>query len=180
MEKQEEYYEDEFELMDYLNIVWKRKWLIIIPTFIIVILAAIYSLILPKVWEVDAIIEPSKFLVRTEGGEFNEIYVADAKQLSGQINHKAYDQLIAAELNIDLKEFPKIEAENLRDTKLIQVKTKSEDVNKGKAILISLFKHMKRDLDKKIDVEIKSIDTKIEVQENLIKQNNLNITENLL
>jgi len=177
MEKQEEHYEDEIELMDILNVVWKRKWLIIIPTFIIVILAAVYSLILPKLWEVDAIIEPSKFLVRTEQGNFNEIYVADAKSLTGQINHKAYNQLIAAELNIDLQKFPKIEAQNLRDTKLIQVKIKSGDVNEAKSILISLFKHMKRDLDKKIDVEIKSIDTKVEVQENLIKQKNFNITD---
>ena len=30
-------YENEKELIDYLNVIWKRKWLIIIPTFICVV-----------------------------------------------------------------------------------------------------------------------------------------------
>jgi len=29
-------YEDEIVLMDYPNVLWKRKWLIIIPTFVLV------------------------------------------------------------------------------------------------------------------------------------------------
>ncbi|GAH40622.1 unnamed protein product, partial [marine sediment metagenome] len=51
-------HEDEFVLMDYLNVIWKRKWLIVIPTFFLVIAVGIISFLLPPKWEIDAIITP--------------------------------------------------------------------------------------------------------------------------
>ncbi|HZX10984.1 MAG TPA: Wzz/FepE/Etk N-terminal domain-containing protein, partial [Acidobacteriota bacterium] len=177
MEKTPEYYEDEIDLMEYLEVLWKRKWLIIIPTFILVVLAAVYSLILPEKWKVEAILEPSKFFIQTEQGNFQEVLVSDPKQLAGEINNDTYDALLAAELNIDIKEFPEIEAENMRDTNLLLISIISQEIDLSKSILLSLFEHMKRDLDKKIDVEMSSINTSIQVQENLIKQKNLNIED---
>ncbi|MCJ7579116.1 MAG: Wzz/FepE/Etk N-terminal domain-containing protein, partial [Candidatus Aminicenantes bacterium] len=88
-----EEYENEFELMDYLNVIWKRKWLIIIPTFILVVLVGIYSLTLPKVWEIDAIIVPSKIILRTDDGQFEEVLVVNPKQTVGQINQASYNNL---------------------------------------------------------------------------------------
>lgn len=41
--------ENEIELMDYLNVLWKKKWMIILPTFIIVVAVWIYSFFLPRV-----------------------------------------------------------------------------------------------------------------------------------
>ena len=152
-------YEDEVNLMDYLNVIWKRKWLIIIPTFFLVVLVGIYSFYLPKAWEIDAIMVPGKFLIQTEQGQFNEVVVADPKQIASQINEATYDILIAAELNLDIREFPKLKAENLRDTKLIRVSLKENDVEKAKLILYALFNHLKRGLDKKNVVEIKGLDT---------------------
>jgi capsular polysaccharide biosynthesis protein len=167
--------EDEIELIDYLNVLWKRKWLIIIPTFFLVVAVGIYSFLLPKKWEIDAIIVPSKFLIQTEQGAFNEVVVVDPKQIASQINEAAYDSLIAAELNLDIREFPELEADNIRDTKLVRISIKEKDIEKAKQILHSLFSHLKRDLDKKIEVEFKDIDTQIETNKNLIKQKGLNI-----
>jgi capsular polysaccharide biosynthesis protein len=167
--------ENEIELIDYLNVLWKRKWLIIIPTFFLVILAGVISFLLPKKWEIDAIIVPSKFLIQTEQGQFEEIVVIDPRQIASQINEATYNSLITAELNLDIKEFPELKADNIRDTKLVRVSMKEEDVEKAKRILYALFNHLKRDLDKKIDVEIKEVDTQIATNENLIKQKGLNI-----
>jgi len=167
--------EDEIELIDYLNVLWKRKWLIIIPTFFLVVAVGIYSFLLPKKWEIDAIIVPSKFLIQTEQGAFNEVVVVDPKQMASQINEAAYNSLIAAELNLDIREFPELEADNIRDTKLVRISIKEKDIEKAKQILHSLFNHLKRDLDKKIEVEFKDIDTQIETNKNLIKQKGLNI-----
>ena len=152
-------YEDEFVLMDYLNILWKRKWLIVIPTLFLVIAAGIISFLLPKKWEIDAIIVPSKFLVQTETGQYEEIVIVDAKQIAGQINEATYNNLIATELNLDIRKFPKLKAENLRDTNLVRVSTKEKDTEKAKLILFSLFNHLKRQLDEKMDIEIKGIDS---------------------
>ena len=49
-------YENEIELMDYLNVIWKRKWLIIIPTFFLPLATGIFSFLTPPKWGVDAVI----------------------------------------------------------------------------------------------------------------------------
>ena len=174
-----EEYEDEIELMDYLNVIWKKKWLIILPTLFCVIIVGIISFRLPHIWEVDAIIQPSKFFIQTEAGTFSEVVVVSPKQIAGQINQQSYSPLIAAELNLDIRTFPTLKAENLRDTNLVRVSVREKDTEKAKLILSSLFNHLKTDMDRKIDVEIKGIDTRIETQENSIKQNELTIKDKL-
>jgi len=158
-------HEDEFALMDYLNIIWKRKWLIVIPTLFLVIVVGIISFLLPPKWEIDALIQPSKFLVQTEAGRFEEVVIVDPKQMARQINEATYNNLIATELNLDIREFPKLKAENLRDTNLVRVSTKEKDAKKAKLILHSLFNHLKRQFDKKADIEIKGIDSDVKSKE---------------
>jgi len=172
-----EEYENEFELMDYLNVIWKRKWLIIIPTFFLVLFVGIYSLTLPKVWEVHALIVPSKIILRTDDGQFNEVLVSNPKQIAGQINQASYNNLIAAELNLNIRYLPTIEAENLRDTNLVHVSVKEQDVEKAKSILLSLFNFLKIDLDEKVKVEISDIDSQIESNNNRIKVKNIEIED---
>jgi len=174
-----EEYEDEIELMDYLNIIWKKKWLIILPTLFCVIIVGIISFRLPRIWEVDALIQPSKFFIQTEAGTFSEVVVVSPKQIAGQINQQSYSPLIAAQLNLDIRAFPKLKAENLRDTNLVRVSVRENDTEKAKLILSSLFNQLRTVMDKKIDVEIKGIDTRIETQENSIKHNELIIKDNL-
>ncbi|HEB36045.1 hypothetical protein LCGC14_0742080 [marine sediment metagenome] len=166
-------HEDEFVLMDYLNVIWKRKWLIVIPTLFLVIAVGIISFLLPKQWEIDAIIAPGKFLIQDQQGGFKEIMVVEPKQIANQINEKSYDHLIATELNLDIMDFPKLKAENIRDTKLVHISIKENDVDKAKMILHSLFNRLNKELDKKIDVEIKGIDIEIANNKNLIKQKEL-------
>ncbi len=120
-------YEDEFVLMDYLNILWKRKWLIVIPTLFLVIAVGIISFLLPKKWEIDAIIVPSKFLVHTEGGQYEEIVIVDPKQIAGQINEDTYNNQIATELNLDIRKFPKLRTDNIKDTNLVRVSIKEDE-----------------------------------------------------
>ena len=158
-------HENEIELIDYLKIIWKRKWLIIIPTVLCAISAGVISFLLPQKWEIDALIQPSKFIVQTEGGQFEEIVVVDPKQITGQINEAAYNNLIATELNLDIRKFPKLRAETLQDTNLVRVSLKEEDIEKAKLILHSLFNHLKGQLDEKVNIEMKGIDSQIKSHE---------------
>jgi len=148
--------EGEIELIDFLNIIWKRKWLIILSTFFLVIAAGVISFLLPQKWEVDAIIQPSKFFVKTTGSQFEEIVVVDPQQIASQINQATYNNKIAAELNLDIRKFPKLKAENLRDTNLVRVSIKEKDIEKAKLILHSLFNLLKTQPDEKVEVEMKS------------------------
>jgi len=170
---------DEIELMDYLLVIWKRKWLIILPTLLCVIAAGVYSFMLPQKWEVDAIIQPSRLFIQNQQGEFQEVVVTSPNQIAGQINEASYNRLIAAELNVDLRKFPQLKAESLRDTNLVRISIREEDIQKAKSVLLSLFKHLKVALDRKVDVEMKGIDTEITENENLIKLKELNIKDTL-
>jgi uncharacterized protein involved in exopolysaccharide biosynthesis len=167
--------QEEVDLIEYLNILWERRWLIIVPTVLLALIAGVVSFILPPVWEVDAVIQPSKFFVQSATGTFAEIIVVDPKQLAGQINQRSYERLINAQLHLDPRKFPELKAENPKDTKLVRVSIQSREAEKAKEILNALFQHIKSDLDRKIDVEMKSITTQIVASENNINNKNLDI-----
>jgi capsular polysaccharide biosynthesis protein len=159
---------NEVQLMDYLNVIWKRKWFIIIPTIFIALAAGIMCLVMPRLWEIDCVIQPSKFFIQTEQGQFEEVLVVNPKQIVGEINQESYNSLIAAELNISPRDFPRLRAENLRDTSLVRLALREEDAKRGKLILNSLFNHLKKELDKRINFEIRSLDTQIAAKQNFI------------
>lgn len=167
----------EVELIDILNVIWRRKALIIIPTLILVIAATVVSSLMPKIWEVSAIIQPSKFLTQNEQGQFEEIVVLAPEQIASQINEATYNELIAAELNLNISNFPHIRARSIRDTNLVSVSIRNQIPQQAESILLSLFNHLKGELDKKIDVENKSIDTEKSKKENQIILNDLVIED---
>jgi capsular polysaccharide biosynthesis protein len=172
-------YREEIELMDYFNVLWKRKWLIIIPTLALILMVGLVSFLLPNIWEVDAIIVPSKFTVQTEQGNFEEVVTVPPQQIAGQINEESLNLLISSELNIELKKFPSFKANHLRDTNLIRVSARVKNPEMTKSVLLSLFEHLKVDLDKKADVQMKDADAQIENKENEIQHKNLVIKDNL-
>ena len=151
---------NEIELIDFLNILWKRKWLIILSTLSLVIAVGIISFLLPPKWEIDALIQPSKYIIQTEY-KFEVIMDVNPKQIASQINQKTYNYKIATELNLDIQKLPKIKAVSLEDANLVRVSIKEKDIERAKSILYSLFNHLKKQLDKKVDIEIKGIDSQI-------------------
>ena len=170
-------YADEINLMDFFMVLWKRKWLVIIPPVLLALAAGAVSYMMTPVWEVDAVIQPSKFFIQTEQGAFTEVIVVDPKQIVGQINQKSYDFLISDKLGLDIREMPNIRAENLRDTKLIRVWVRDKDIDKGKKIIGALFAILQDEFNKKIDAEIKGIDIEIAKNQNDITQKGLEIKD---
>ena len=162
-------------MIEYLNVLWKRRWLIIVPTVLLALIAGVVSFLLPPVWEVDAVIQPAKFFVQYAGGSFTEIMVVNPKELAGQINQRSYERLISADLNLDPRKFPIVKAENPKDTKLVRVSIRTKEVERAKEILNAVFQHVKSEIDRKIDVEMKSITTQIMAKENDIKNENLDV-----
>jgi hypothetical protein len=176
----------EVNLMDYLAVLWKRKWLIIVPAAILAAGVWIIGLLTPLVWEIDCVLLPSKFIVQTDQGQLSEIAAVDPRQVAGEINQDSYNALLAADLHLDIRRFPKIRAENLRDTKLIRIWLRDKDIARGQKILASLFIHLKVDFDKKIgfeiannqnDIKVMEIQKDINQQEIMAAQNKLKISE---
>src|SRR5512139_193171 len=150
--------ENEVVLLDFFNVIWKRKWLILGATLFLAIAAAVISFVLPSKWEVDALLMPSRFLVQTEQGEFRRVLIAEPSEIAGQINQQSYDRLMAAELHLDIRDFPRMKAENLKNTNFVRVVVTEKDTQKAVLILSSLLQHLKGELDKKVEIETKSID----------------------
>ena len=133
-------HDEEIELMDYFLVIWKRKWLIILPTLLCIAAAGVISFLVSQKWEVDAIIRPSRLFIQNQQGEFQEVVVTNPNQIAGQINEDTYDRLIASELNIDLRRFPELRAETLRDTNLVRVSIEDQEIEKAKSVLNSLYR----------------------------------------
>ncbi|MFQ6082623.1 MAG: Wzz/FepE/Etk N-terminal domain-containing protein [Candidatus Aminicenantia bacterium] len=157
--------EEEIELIDYFRVIWKRKWIIIIGTLLCIIVAGVVSFILKPIYEIDAIIQPGKFMVQNQAGNFEEIVLEKPQQIADKVKHKSYNALIALELKIDEKEIPEIKAENIKNTLLTRMWIRNHDIELSKKILNLLIKFIKYDIDKKIDIEIKNIDTSIKWNE---------------
>lgn len=155
--QQEEMEFERTNFMEYFAVAWKRRWQIIIPTFALAVLAAAASFLLPKVWEVEAIISPSKYLIKNPQGESKQVFVVEPKLIVSQIMAGYYNAPIAAELNIADREFPKIMAGILGETNLIRVSVREKDIERGKKIVTALFNRQKSDFDKKTEVEISGL-----------------------
>ena len=168
---------DKDEIRDYFRVIWKRKWLIIFATFLCVAITAALSFTLPRKWEVDCILKPSKFFIQSDTGEFKEITVINPQQISALIINKTYDRSIADELGLDLRRFPSLQARELRGTQLIRVSLKTPDVEQGESILHLLFKYIKRDLDSKIELEMKGLENLIENNKSFVQQKELSILD---
>lgn len=169
--------EEEIELMDIINVLWKRKWFIIIGTLSCMVIVGIISFLLKPVYEISALVQPGKFLVQDEQGRFEEVVIEKPQQVANRVNEKTYDHIIAKELKIKLDELPEIEAETIKDTSLIKIWTKNHDIERGIAILSKILQFIRKDIDEKIDAEIKSIEISISNLENSIKSKELLIKD---
>jgi hypothetical protein len=158
------------ELMEYLDVAWRKKWLILLPTLFCILVAGIYSLLSPPVWEVDCLIQPAKFYLQTASGGLQEFFAADPRQLVGQINQGAYHQAIAEELGLKPRQLFDLKAEIIKDTNLVRASIPSKDIPRAKSILDSLLRQLKKQVDSKVDVEARAIDTQIAAGETRIRQ----------
>jgi DNA repair exonuclease SbcCD ATPase subunit len=170
--------ERQAELMDYLRVIGKRKWLILIPTLLCAAGALLWGLLSDPVWQVDCLIQTSYLMVQAESGTLQEFVISKPEDIAGQINQASFNKLIAADLNLSLKRFPNLKAEEIKDTKLVHVVLETEDVTLGKSILTSLYDHLRERLDAKIEFELKTIDGQIEAKNIEIQKNELDIKEN--
>jgi hypothetical protein len=60
-------YEDEIELMDYLKVLWKWKYLILIGTLVCAMAAAVVSLNMTKIWGITTVLQPGMLKVTEDG-----------------------------------------------------------------------------------------------------------------
>ena len=121
------YEEDEINLIDLLRVVWKWKWLIIGGTLICAIAAAVYSLQLPRIYEVSTMIEPGIAGVKNDG---SFLYIDSVANISGKINGGVYCRKVEKALQLDpLKARVEFKAAVVKKTSLINISSQWEEGN---------------------------------------------------
>lgn len=160
---------EEISIFDYLNIIWKRKWFILIPALVLAAAAGIFGFLKIPVWEVDAIIQPGIFLVQYSPDQVKETPASEPLRMAIQISLQSMNTRIASELNLDRRRFPVLFAEVLKNTWFIRIWLRVTDSDQGTKILISLLQHLKAEFDKNLDMEVKRLETQIFEKENTIK-----------
>ncbi|MEW6456591.1 MAG: Wzz/FepE/Etk N-terminal domain-containing protein [Acidobacteriota bacterium] len=156
----EQFGADEVELKDYLIVLWKWKWLIILGTFITTFTAGVVSFMLPKVYKISSIIQPPRVAFLNEGNvQLREL--ESPITLKGIIEGRTFDEQIMRDLNLKEGEMPKIKLQIPRDTTLIDLSIESAKPNQAKLVLEKLTSILREHYRDRINLEKDNIDTKI-------------------
>jgi LPS O-antigen subunit length determinant protein (WzzB/FepE family) len=167
-------YEDEIELIDILNVVWKWKSFIILGTLLITMGAAIVSYKLPKIYKIKMMIHPGIISINPDG---TRIYTDSSERIEGKIKSGIYDAAIIAEVNrrnTD-QEIEKIafDFENFENFDGLSVSYETSETDKGLLILNLLKNNLVQDDKKQFDFFINDFDKKIFRKKIELENNNV-------
>ena len=185
-----EHFDDEIQLIDYLRVIWKWKWLIILGTLVCMVVAAAVSFNMPKVYEVSIAIEAGIIGVDKEG---KFIYLDSRDNIEGKIKGGIYNRGIQEALNINpLENGMKFETGIQKGTNFIKVTSEWEEnkielgLRASEQLAASLSKEyegiveqrrgdyekrilMKQNQIKEVEIQRKDIDKQILIKKNQIK-----------
>ena len=167
MNHDEEYMESDISAL--LFILWKRKWFILIPSFVLAAAAGIYAFLKPPIWEVEAIIAPGIFLVQDNFGQNREASASEPYRLAYQISQQSLNRSLVSELNLGRQRSPVIFAEVLKNTWFVRIWLRVTDIDQGTNILNSLLLQLKTGFNQDLDMELKRLESQISEKENTIK-----------
>ena len=186
-----EHFDDEIQLIDYLRVIWKWKWLIILGTFFCMVVAGVVSFTMPKIYEVSMTIEPGIIGVDKEG---KFIYLDSINNIEEKIKGGIYNRGIQEALNINpLENGMKFETGIQKGTNFIKVTSEWEGdkieigLRASGQLAASLSKEyegiveqrrgdyekrilMKQNKIKEIEIERKDIDQQVLIKKNQIKE----------
>ena len=84
-------YEDEIELMDYLKVLWKWKYLILLGTLACALIAGIVSFNMTKIYSVKTVLAPG---VAKVAGDGKITYIASLQEIKTLIETGALEPTV--------------------------------------------------------------------------------------
>ncbi len=138
-----DFYKDEKELMDYLLVLWKWKYLILSGTVICAIIALIISLTTPKnpeVYRIDMVLEPGVKKINDEG---EKVYIKSPNKIKGLVEGGAFNNQILNDIkDSNIKNMPvslNFKVTIPKNTNILKISYETSNINEGKKILDSLI-----------------------------------------
>jgi len=166
-----EHFDDEIQLIDYLRVIWKWKWLIILGTLVCMVVAGVVSLNMPKIYEVSMTIEPGIIGVNRDG---KFIYLDSQHNIAGKIKGGLYNRRIQKALNINpLEKGIKFEVGPQKGTNFIKVISEWEknEVEFGKKALVNLLGFISKEYENIVQQRKGDYEKQILMKQNQIKEN---------
>ena len=163
--QKEQHYDDEIDLFDLFKRLWRWKKMIVGVTLACTILVfGVYSFF-PKVYRINAIIEPGTKLFYHQNGSmaFEEKPVESPVSIRDAILGGAFDNWIAEKLSLKRSDIPKIKVKIPNGTNLLIISLESHDTQKGLAILNELITKVSSNIQTKIDLEKQQIESMIKI-----------------
>lgn len=115
----------EQELRNYLLVIWRYKWMILICTFITFIVAGLLSLIITPQFKATAIVR----VLSTPGGASDYTYIGSLTRLTNTYVEIASNDLTLDEVatRLELQKRPKVEIDVIPETELINISATNPD-----------------------------------------------------
>ena len=168
-------FEDEIELIDYLRVMWKWKWLIIGGTLLCILTVAIYGSARPvdKMYKVSTLIEIDpkakldpldKIKHMIDYGIFNQQILKGLSNLQriSKPEPLVFEVNILRSLNTDIP----------RSLNILDIAYETPDVDLGKVVLNSLVKQLEQEYSQKARHQFEKKLTKISMHIARIKAHN--------
>ena len=153
--QQEQHREDEIDLIDILQILWKRKVMIICLPLFLAIAAGVVTMMLPQIYKITAIVEPAK----DADGKPVELSEAIRENILGG----AYDQQLMKKNNLlagdDLEWMVQIP----KGTSLLKVSLESDKPELAVSLLNDLLSLVSARIEDRLQVEKQRIRNDIQL-----------------
>ncbi len=134
-------FEDEIELMDYLKVIWKWKYLILVGTLVCAVGAALISLQMTKVYAVSTVLQPGILKVTDDA---KTVYIDSPQNIKALIETGAFNGQILKDIQVsdsnDLPESVGFEVKIPKGTNALDVLYETPHVDLGVQIVKNLNK----------------------------------------
>lgn len=155
---------DEIDLVDIIRILWGRKKLVIVGTLLLTFAAVGGILILPKTYEVSAILKPGTRAIFDEHGQIvDEMPMVTPRAISEDVQGGAYNTQVQEALNISAGEFPNVKVAIPANGNWVKLTVESVRPQQTTLVLDELIVQVSKDLQKKFMVAKKRLENEIEL-----------------
>lgn len=162
--------ENTIELIDLLRVLWKWKWMIILATFVCMVAAGAFSIMMPKIYEAYMTIEPAIISVDKSG---RYIYLGTPQNIEEKIRKGVYNKRIKKELKIDSSKMKlgfKVDRQKSADLIKVTSEWEEDKIDLGLNVLRQLASFLSEGYEKIIEQKKGDYDKQVLMEQNKIRE----------
>lgn len=162
------YNEDEINLYDYLQVIWRKKFLIIAICLVGIIAAAIISYRMPPIYRVTASVTPGWLSMTSDG---KGMYVDSVENVKALIEDGVFNTKIVESLKLNPMSYSGIgfKTKQARNSNSLSIFYDTENPAQGKMIMGELIKQLLEYYRTRTDTHRESVENSISMMKNQIK-----------